>query len=205
MRSSSAKETSSSTFLESTEAGDRITSIRGQACRASSNRPRPPLPRSNIQLIQPHRRSRRLQIPGQLQRKLRVLARVADKRGLWLRWQNRAPESRVWIERILADLAWPRRSPRKLLPKVRKPGFVPGFCCLETGARNRYRDKRGVHSGRGKSKFKLLIEAVRRCKFLMNTSADEQSLRLTGRRSAKWLRCLSTPPHGRRCAPDQVE
>jgi len=47
----------------------------------------PSSPRSNIQLVQPHRRTRRLQILGQPQRKFRILTRVADERGLWIGWQ----------------------------------------------------------------------------------------------------------------------
>lgn len=57
--------------------------------------PCPPLPRSNIQLIQPHRRPSCLQIFRQPQRKLRILTRIADKSGLRLRRQMRIPEESV--------------------------------------------------------------------------------------------------------------
>ena len=68
------------------------------------NRLRPPLPRRDIQLIDPRRRSRRLQILSQPKRELGVLPRVADKSGLCLGCQGSVSSERKRIKGIVADL-----------------------------------------------------------------------------------------------------
>ena len=102
--SSRAKATSSSTFVELTEEGDRITSMRWTIVQGILDSARPPLTGRDVQLIQPHARPGCLQVFGQTKGEFGIVTAVAEKSCLCLGCQADLPVQETYGKDIVADV-----------------------------------------------------------------------------------------------------